>query len=272
MDYQELYGLQEPPFSSALDERFYYNSPQHSRSLARLVHAVENRRGLAVLFGDIGTGKSMLAHRMLNFLSSDDLYDPSLMVIIHSEISPLWLLSKIAVQFGVVGNFDSKTEIVPQLYDRLMEINEDEKIPVVLIDEANMLQTREIMEELRGLLNLQGPSGYLLSFVLYGLPELDRYLKLDGPLYQRIAIRCQLDPLNEESTTAYITHRLKVAGCDHQLFDKKTLTAIYRYSKGRPRLINTLCDNILFEAYLEKSSINKVMVANVAEELGLTRE
>ena len=272
MDYQSTYGLKEPPFSSALDERFYYDSPQHSQALIRLIHAVEKRRGLAILVGDIGTGKSMLAHHMLHILSSDKKYEPSLLVIIHSEITPFWLLRKIALQFGIERGLSSRVEIVPQLYDRLMEIYEAGKRAVVLIDEANMLQTKEIMEELRGLLNIQGPHGHLITFVLYGLPEMEDYLRLDEPLYQRVAIRCRLAPLSKESTSAYINYRLKVAGCKQQLFDEKAMIEIYQYSKGRPRLINTLCDNILLEGHLTRRAVDAALVRDVAEELGLVPE
>jgi general secretion pathway protein A len=270
MDYETFFGLKEPPFTSSHDEKFYFDSPQHSKAVVKLTHAAETMVGLGVLLGDIGAGKTTLARRMLYLLSNQKEYETALLVMIHSEISPFWLLRKIALQFGVEVAENDRTEIIPRLYDRLMEMNENEKKAVVLIDEANMLQKREIMEELRGLLNIEIPEGHLLTFLLFGLPEMEDYLKLDDPLVQRIGIRCTLEPLTPESTSGYITHRLKVGGNDGGLFTEGAIERIHRYSKGKPRLINTICDNALLEGFLlKKKSIDESIVEEAAIDLGI---
>src|SRR5512141_1693990 len=100
MDYLEYYGLKEQPFTNTIDNRFYYNSSQHSEALLRLKYAVSTMKGLAVLLGDVGTGKTTLARRMLDELGEDE-YESALLVIIHSSITAEWLLKKIALQLGV---------------------------------------------------------------------------------------------------------------------------------------------------------------------------
>ncbi len=269
MDYETFYKLKEHPFSFTTDEKYYYNSPQHSKALIKLVHAVENEKGLAVLIGDIGTGKTTLSRRLLDHLIQNG-YEATLLVIIHSEITSLWFLKKLALMFEADSGTDDKIQIITSLYHRLLEIHEKGKTIVVLIDEANMLQRRDIMEEIRGLLNLESEKGKLLNFILFGLTEMEDYLKLDPPLYQRIAVRCILEPLDYDSTLKYITHRLKVAGCDRPLFTSGAIKIIHNNSRGIPRLINAICDNALLEGFLlKKDVIEEKIVTEVSHDLGL---
>lgn len=269
MDYLEFYGLEQEPFSQAPVLKFYFNSAQHSRALVRLMYAVDTMKGLAVLIGDIGTGKTILARRMLDSLPEEE-YESALLVIIHSHITADWLLTRIARQLGVEDPAPEKLKLLNQLYNRLIELHDQGKKAVVLIDEAQMLQSREIMEEFRGLLNLELPESKLITFVFFGLPDLDDYLHLDEPLAQRVALRCQLESFNRESTEGYINHRLRLAGAKSLLFDPEAITAIHTYSRGVPRLINTICDNSLFEGFLlKKKLIEAAMVRNIANDLGL---
>jgi len=109
-----------------------------------------------------------------------------------------------------------------------------------------------------------------LTFLLFGLPEMEEYLKLDEPLVQRIGIRCTLEPLTPESTKGYISHRLKVAGKDGGIFTDGAMELVHRYSKGKPRLINTICDNALLEGFLmKKPSIDESTVEEAAIDLGI---
>ena len=127
-----------------------------------------------------------------------------------------------------------------QLYQRLLQIYESGKKAVVLIDEAQMLETREIMEEFRGLLNLEVPERKLISFVFFGLPEIEKNLKLDPPLAQRVALRYRLEPFTADSTEAYVKHRLRLAGCPKMPFTPEAIEAIHRHSGGR-RASSTRC-------------------------------
>jgi general secretion pathway protein A len=252
MTYLDFFELSTEPFSNAPVSRFYYNSAQHSQALVRLMHAVSYMKGLSLLVGDIGAGKTTLARRMLDSLPEQE-YEAALLVIIHSGITANWLLKRIALQLGVENPAQEKLALLSQLYQRLLQIYESGKKAVVLIDEAQMLETREIMEEFRGLLNLEVPERKLISFVFFGLPEIERNLKLDPPLAQRVALRYKLEPFTAESTEAYVKHRLRLAGCPRMPFTPEAIASVHAHSGGSPRVINTLCDNALFEAYLARA-------------------
>ncbi|MBE0599665.1 MAG: AAA family ATPase [Desulfuromonadales bacterium] len=272
MSYVEHFGLAREPFSNAPDARFYFNSGQHNQALIRLLYAVDSNKGLAVLIGGVGTGKTTLARRMLDNLPEDK-YESSLLVMVHSGVTPGWILTRIALQLGVANPAGDHLSILRQLYDRLLEIEAAGRRAVVLIDEAQMLQTRELMEEFRGLLNLEIPGKKLLNIVFFGLPEVEDCLQLDEPLAQRVAIKCRLHSLAVETTAAYIKHRLMVAGARRMLFSSDSIPAIHRFAGGVPRLINTISDNCLFEAYLRKlDEVNSQVVHSVAGDLGLLRQ
>jgi type II secretory pathway predicted ATPase ExeA len=267
--YLEYFELAQEPFSNAPVSRFYYNSSQHSQALTRLLHTVSYMKGLSVLIGDIGAGKTTLARRMLDSLPEDE-YEAALLVIIHSGITANWLLKRIALQLGVESPAQEKLALLSQLYQRLLQIYEAGKKAVVLIDEAQMLETRELMEEFRGLLNLEVPERKLISFVFFGLPEIEKNLKLDPPLAQRVSMRYRLEPFTPDSTDAYIKHRLRLAGCPRMPFKPDAIEALHRRSGGTPRVINTLCDNALFEAFLARSQeIGADLVEQIADNLGL---
>src|SRR4051812_36106660 len=269
MNYLEFFELNQEPFSNAPVSRFYYNSPQHAQALTRLLHAVSNMKGLALLVGDIGRGKTTLARRMLDALPEHE-YEAALLVIIHSGITASWLLKRIALQLGVESPAEEKLALLSQLYQRLLQIYEQGKKAVVLIDEAQMLATREIMEEFRGLLNLEVPERKLLSLIFFGLPEIEENLKLDPPLAQRVAIKFRLAHLTPESTEAYIKHRLRLAGASRMPFTPEAVNAVHHFSSGTPRVINTLCDNALFEGYVARvPMIDEQMIERVARDLAL---
>ncbi|MEK6680630.1 MAG: AAA family ATPase [Nitrospirota bacterium] len=270
MSYIEYYNLKEQPFTNTVDTKFYYNSAQHSEALLRLKYAINTMKGLAVLVGGIGTGKTTLARRMLDELSDRE-FESALLVIIHSNITPEWLLKKILTQLGVEDIPEEKTELLGRLVNCLMEIHEKGKKTVVLIDEAQMLQTKDLMEEFRGLLNIETGGNKLITFILFGMPELDDSLSLDEPLKQRIAMRYKLQSFEESTTEEYIKFRLKIAGSNSELFTKDAMEAVHSYSHGIPRLINTICDNALLEGFLrKKQKIDANIIKEVVNDLGLT--
>lgn len=159
-----------------------------------------------------------------------------------------------------------------QIYRRLLEINESGRTAVLLIDEVQMLKSREIMEEFRGLLNMEMPAGKMINLILFGLPDLEEVLSLDEPLKQRVAMRVVLRPLSEDNAIDYVRH-IHVAGGEQTLFLDDALREIYRYSKGIPRLINTICDNALLEGYLFRAkNIDTSIIKTVAIDLGLNSE
>ncbi len=269
MDYLEYYELGEHPFSNVVDSRFYYNSAQQSDAIVKLKYAIDTKKGLAVVIGNIGAGKTTLARRLLEELSEEN-YEAALLVIIHSSVSSEWLFKKFAIQLGVRSVSEDKIELIGEIYRRLNEIGEEGRKAVVLMDEVQMLNSREIMEEFRGLLNMESQEGKMVNFVFFGLPDLDQVLALDEPLKQRIAVRIKLQEFSAENTRDYIRHRLDVAGCSREIFSVSAINSIYKYSRGSPRLINTICDNALLEGYLfKKNVIDDSIIGAVALDLGL---
>jgi general secretion pathway protein A len=272
MSYAEHFGLDREPFSNAPDARFYFNSEQHSQALLRLRYSVDSNKGLAVLVGGVGTGKTTLARRMLDNLS-EDRYESSLLVMVHSGITPEWILTRIAMQLGIDEPASDRLTLLRQLYERLLQIEESGRRAVVLIDEAQMLQTQELMEEFRGLLNLEIPGKKLLNIIFFGLPEVEDCLRLDEPLAQRVAVKYHIHSLTVDTTESYIKHRLLVAGARRMLFSPEAIPQIHRYAGGVPRLINTICDNCLFEAFLLKmEEVTPKIVHSVAGDLGLLHQ
>lgn len=268
MSYLNFFGLNMEPFSNVAVGRFYYNSPRHAKALAKLTYAVDSMKGLALLVGNIGAGKTTIARRFLDSLPEDG-YEAALIVMVHSAVTADWILKKIAHQMGIVEPPAEKLRLLGQLYERLVSIRESGKKAVVLVDEAQMLQTRELMEEFRGLLNLEIDDNKLITFIFFGLPEIDQNLKLDEPLAQRVAMRINLEAMDMKETEAYMKHRLAVAGNDKVPFTEKAIAIIYRYSNGIPRLINTMCDNALLEAFLlKKKEIDEELMMSVLEDLG----
>jgi len=268
VSYLDFYGLQIEPFSNAPNERFYYNSAQHARALTRIMYVAETMKGLAVVVGDIGTGKTTLARKVLDSLPSEA-YESALLVILHSEISQEWLLRRIAQQLGIENPATEKLQIIGQLYRKLLHLHEMGKKAVVLIDEAQMLNTKDLMEEFRGLLNLEVTAHKLITFIFFGLPEMEDTLSLDPPLLQRVAMKIRLSTLTDEATKAYVVHRMAIAGNRDTVFTDGALKLIYSYSDGFPRKINVLCDNALFQGFLMRQRvIDEAIVREMAADLG----
>jgi len=265
----EFFQLKENPFSATVDSRFFHKTPQHAEALARLKFATENMKGLAVVVGDIGTGKTTLATRLLEELETGE-YEAAMLVVVHAAVTSEWMLRKMALQMEIPTPAENKTDLLIQLAKRLEEVHESGKKTVVIIDEAQMLRSRELMEDFRGLLNIEINGRKVVTFVLFGLTELDHAMALDPPLHQRVAMRYQLTALDSAGTEAYVNHRLRVAGSKDSLFKPTTFPVISHYSHGIPRLINTLCDNALLEGYLRKHDrIEAELIHEVAKDLKL---
>ncbi len=270
MDHLSFYGLSKEAFSIVPLTDFYYHNDQHDQAFMRLRHAVEGMRGLAVLVGGVGTGKTLLARRLLESLPEDE-YEASLLVVLHADVTGEWLVRRIASQMGVSDVEGSKVDLLGRLYSRLNEIAEEGKKAVILIDEAHMLRAPQTLEEIRGLLNLELTDSKLISIVMFGMPELDKCLSSEPALKQRIAMRFELKNFSYDVLVDYVRFRLFHAGTSKNVFSSSALEGIYNLSGGNPRLVNVICDNALFEGYVRRAKLPLGMdiIESVASDLAL---
>jgi type II secretory pathway predicted ATPase ExeA len=228
MNYLDFYRLSREPFSNEpTSSRFYFDSDEHHRAYVRIMHAIENRRGLALLVGDIGTGKTTVARKVLRSLD-ENLYSLSMLVVVQTHVDSFDFLKKIAAQLGVKTPSGTKQEAIRNICERLIELDSQKKKTVLLIDEAQMLKSKEIMEDLRGLLNIETIEKKLLTIILFGLPEIETNLRLDPPLSQRVAVKYHLGALSLTGTREYIDFKLQAAEAKDYLFTKEAYYAIHQ--------------------------------------------
>lgn len=266
--YQDYWGLKEKPFENTPDPRFIYYSPKHEEALMRLLYAVRERKGAAMLSGEYGSGKTLLSKvAMANLLNEGDRYKVAL--IVNPAISKKELLSEIVYQFGYdITREDTKSELLHKLNDLLYRNMNNHKHSVIIIDEAQAIEDESTFEEIRLLLNFQLNEMFLLTLLLVGQPELKDKIDKVPQFKQRLAIRYHLGTLDLNETGEYIRHRCQVAGRKEPLFSDEAISLIYSASKGIPREINNICDLCLVIGLGEKVSlINEVIVSQVIKDI-----
>ena len=269
MDYLKFYDLASEPFQNDPDERFFFESATVKRAEMRLQRAVEQRKGLAVLTGDSGCGKTMLGQRLFEGLDREQ-WAPRWLSISHATCASGWLLPHVAAAFGEPEPAATPPAQVEQVEACLLALLSESTHPVLIIDEAQMLRSAEVMQEFRSLLNLTHEGRRMLSIVLLGLADLAAVIDLDASLAQRVDMRVELVQLSSEEVARYVAHRLEVAGTSDRLFNADALAALATYSNGIPRVLNTLADNALFEGFVNQAkTIDASIVAEAADELAL---
>ena len=268
--YKQYFGLTRNPFEISPDPYFYHPTPRHNEALANLHYGVGRRKGFIVITGEVGTGKTLLVRCLLSELRKNNIafgyvFNPLLPVVEFFQY--------IMADLGLPYAGRTKTEMLLDLNRYLIQRHARGLITALVVDEAQALRS-DLLEEIRLLTNLETSQQKLLQIVLMGQPELE--IVLDSPelrqLKQRVALRCQLQPLDEEQTHSYILSRLERGGAPAEppIFTDEALTKIYEYSRGIPRIINNLCENSMVNAFAnELRPVTGDMITDVAADFRL---
>ena len=262
--YEAFYGFSEKPFSLLPDPSFLYLSPKHQKALTVLQFGMLNQAGFTVVTGEIGSGKTTLIRQLLAEVSDE--VTVGLVSNTHRNFGEL--LQWVLLSFDLEYRDKKKVELYETLAEFILKEYSEDRRTVLIIDEAQNLDV-ESLEELRMLSNINSDKSQFLQLVLVGQPHLRDVLRQPEmhQFAQRIAVDYSLGTLSLEETWQYIRHRLKVAGGDPNIFDTKACAAVYYYSSGTPRLINSLCEQALVVGYAEqKKRIDVDIVCDVVRE------
>ena len=264
--YKRFFGLHSNPFNVNPDPRFLFLTPSAQESLASLAYGIEKRKGFVLLTGEVGTGKTTLLNRLLDWLHRRRV---ATAFIFNSRLSVPQFFDLMMADFGLDSGSMEKSRMLMRLNAWLLERHRVKETAVVVVDEAQSLST-EVLEEIRLLTNLETSTDKLLQIVLSGQPELDEKLKLPQlrQLNQRITLRCRTQTLSEAETDTYVRSRLTIAGCTRKIFLPAAAHAIFRHTRGIPRLVNVLCEHSLISAYVDRQEqIGSEVIDRVARDL-----
>jgi general secretion pathway protein A len=267
--YKAFFGLNSTPFNLSPDPSFLYRSVQHEEALASLIYGVQSRKGFIVLTGEVGTGKTTMLECLRDHLTS---HQTPFAFLFNSRLTSEQLFEMIAYDFDLPCTRNSKTEVLFTLNAMLVQRSNQNQTTVLIVDEAQNLSW-DVLEEIRLLGNLETRRGKMIQIILSGQPELDRKLEEREcrQLKQRIAVRCHLEPFSAPETARYIASRLARAGMREQtVFPSDVLAEIHRRTQGIPRLINSVCDNLMLTSFaLQSHQASLEMLEEVSRDLHL---
>mgnify|MGYP002622581244 FL=1 len=254
--YETFYNLAVSPFNNTPNSRFFFETEQHREALAKLEYTVRNRRGFALITGEIGAGKTTLIRTLMRRLG----VDARIALVNNTRVAdPQLLIKMIASEFqiDIPANADKAT-LITLLKKYIESQHSVGRTVVVIIDEGQCLSIDEF-EELRLLTNLESETDKLMQLLILGQPELRATLKHPrlAPLIQRIVMYMHLKPMSFDDTTRYIAYRLVRAskGRPNVDFSREALQMIYEYSGGVPRITNLVCDNALLVGYSSNTNL-----------------
>jgi type II secretory pathway predicted ATPase ExeA len=267
--YKGYFGLKESPFSIAPNPQFLFMSDRHKEALAHLSYGLGETGGFALLTGEVGTGKTTISRRLMEQLPENT----QAACILNPTLSSQELLATICDELKIRYRKTGATlkSLTDKIHEKLNKNHLANINTLLIIDEAQHLLP-EVLEQLRLLTNLETDTKKLMQVILIGQPELKQLLQRRDlrQLAQRITARYHLMPLTKIEVALYIKHRLSVAQCDRQLFDKNAVKEIHRISEGIPRIINLLCERSLTNSYCSNNALvsKKIVLLSAQEALG----
>jgi general secretion pathway protein A len=259
--YKEFFGLRANPFNVNPDPRYLFLTRHTEEALACLTYGIQSRKGFVLLTGEVGTGKTTLINKLLEWLR---LQQVATAFIFNSRMNVPQFLDYMMADFGIPSDSRSKSQVLMKLYNWLLDRYRAGETAVLIVDEAQNLSD-EVLEEIRMMTNLETFTEKLLQIVLVGQPELEQRLKQPQlrQLRQRLTLRAKTHPLSLEETQAYVAQRLRIAGSNgQQVFDPEALLAIHRYANGIPRVVNLICEHCLVSAFVDQ---HKLVTTNVVD-------
>ena len=269
--YKSFFGLQENPFNVSPDPRYMFVTKEIEEALSGLMYGIQTRKGILTLTGEVGTGKTTLVNRLLNWLNTQGTKSA---FIFNSRMNSSQLFDFVLAEFEIACTSTSKSQQLMKLNQWLMDRYKAGETAVLIVDEAQNL-TFPVLEEIRLLTNFETSTHKLLQIVLSGQPELEEKLKLPQlrQLRQRITIRSKTSSLTKAQTHSYIQERLRIAGAvsnEEPIFSAQAIDTVHLYSLGVPRVVNLLCEHALINAYVAHNrTIQPMVVEAVAREFQL---
>ena len=268
MEHLQHFGLSQDPFSNEPDLRFYFESASHCDAQRRVERGLRQRKGLTLLTGDGGMGKTLLARRILDALE-EEVFEATLLVMLPGAADATGILQRFARQLGADEPASDRAGLLGQIYEQLAIVREDGRHAVLMVDDAQIMSP-DVFSELGGLVNLEYEDRRLLSILFVGSPELDRLVENDPSIAARVDVRVRLQPLDMPNVTKYLAHRLEAVKGRADILPPAAVETLFKFGRGRPRLLNTLADNALFEAYLAgRTSIEATDIERAGSDLGI---
>jgi len=261
--YNEFFQLSEMPFAIEPNPRFIMLGEDHLEALATLVYAIDQQEGWALLLGEAGVGKTTLIIALLRELKDQVISA----VVTNPRLEPLDFFNLVALELGLEGPFSSKGQFLVALQQMINRCRQEGKTLLLVIDEAHSLSPT-MLEELRLLGNLDDSSPRVLNIFLVGQPEILQNLNKPEArgLLQRLRRHYRLKPLSPQETASYVRHRLQAAGGSPSIFDDEALAVVHEITGGNPRLMNSLCDNVMILAFTrDQKKITAALVREAAE-------
>ena len=267
--YKKFFGLRENPFNVNPDPRYLFLTPGIQEALANLAYGIRGKKGIILLTGEVGTGKTTLLNMVLDWLRQNR---AATAFIFNTNLTTAELFECLMADLGIPCESRSKGETLIRLSRWLLERYSNGQTTVMIVDEAQSLSD-QVLEEIRFLTNLETSTEKLLQVVLSGQPELEAKLRQGHlrQLRQRITVRCRTSPLSLHETRGYIAERLRIAGANGEpLFAAEAIESIYRYARGIPRVINVLCEHTLINTFADQQrTVTAAHVEGVAHEFEL---